>query len=139
MSEFERSRAMPALPEVVYDQACDLRRLEAWLPRDLHVRQEDPPAVTVHEDRTGEDAAAMVRLQKDRLRMEWGTRETGRYAGWLEVTGAGSGASTVTVHLSFFDESHAPSDGSVEDALEKSLDRLAEQVRLRADAPEGPG
>ncbi|MEV4440383.1 SRPBCC family protein [Streptomyces sp. NPDC049577] len=139
MSEFVRSRTMPALPEVVFDQACDLGRLDSWLPRDLHVHPDSPPGVTVHEDRTGEDAAALVRVDKEELRMEWGTRETGRYTGWLQIAGAGGGTTEVTVHLTFFDEAHAPSDSAVEQALEQSLDRLAEEVRLRADAPEGPG
>ncbi|MET9297221.1 SRPBCC family protein [Streptomyces sp. NPDC003077] len=133
MSEYERSRTMPALPETVFDQACDLNRLDAWLPGDLHVRPDDPPAVTVHEDHTGQDSAALVRAEKDQMRMEWGTRSDGRYAGWLQVAGIGSGASEVTVHLSFFDESHDPGDGPVGDALDQSLERLAEQVRLRAD------
>ncbi|UNO42903.1 SRPBCC family protein [Streptomyces sp. MST-110588] len=134
MSEYERSRTMPALPEVVFDQACDLKRLDSWLPRDLHVKPDDPPAVTVHEDSTGEDAQALVRAEKDQMRMEWGTRADGRYAGWLQVAGIDSGASEVTVHLSFFEGSHAPEDSVIEKALDQSLERLAEQVRLHAES-----
>ncbi|MFH8371044.1 SRPBCC family protein [Streptomyces sp. NPDC018031] len=137
MTEYERSRTMPALPEHVFDQAGRVDQLDGWLPRDLHVRVDDLPAVTVHEDRTGEDARGLFRARKEQLRLEWGTRETGRYAGWLQVAGLGSGASEVTVHLSFFDPRHAPPGDAVRDALDRSLERLEEQVRLGTENPAG--
>lgn len=133
MSEFERSRTMPAMPETVFDQAADLDALERWIPRELHVEAAEPPAVTVHEDTTGHDERALFRAQREQLRLEWGTREEGRYAGWLQVAGIGSGASEVTVHLSFFDEEHVPPSEAVNEALDDSLQRLAEQVRLRVE------
>lgn len=134
MSEHERARTMPALPEQVFDQACDIDRADTWLPRELHVRPEEPPAVTVHDDHTGRDAAALLRARREQLRLEWGTRDDGRYAGWLQVAGIDSGASEVTVHLSFFDEELAPPDSDVAAALDDSLARLAEQVRLHAES-----
>ncbi|GAA0405864.1 SRPBCC family protein [Microbispora corallina] len=128
MSEFERSRRMPVAAGQVFDTACDVDRLDLWLPRDLHVRAEEPPAVTVHEDATGEDARALLRSERDQLRMEWGTRDVDRYAGWLQVAGIGDDASDVTVHLSFFDEAHVPPAEAVESALDESLERLEGQV-----------
>ncbi|MER7729170.1 SRPBCC family protein [Streptomyces sp. NPDC096323] len=133
MTEYERSRTMPALPEHVFGQAADVDQLEAWMPQGLHVHAEDPPAVTVHEDRTHEDVSALLRARPDQMRLEWGTRDQGSYTGWLQVAGIGSGASEVTVHLSFFDESHDPGEQAVRGALDSSLQRLEEQVRLRAD------
>ncbi|MEV0600014.1 SRPBCC family protein [Streptomyces sp. NPDC050315] len=137
MTEYERSRTMPALPEHVFDQASNVSQLDSWMPADLHVREAELPAVTVHEDRTGEDASALFRAEPDQQRMEWGTRETGSYAGWLQVAGIGSGASEVTIHLSFFEASHDPGGEAVEAALDRSLERLAEQVQLRVDGTEG--
>jgi hypothetical protein len=133
MSEHERSRTVAALPEEVFEQACDVEQIDTWLPRELHVHPEEPPGVTVHDADTGRDAQALLRARRDQLRLEWGTKDDGRYAGWLQVEGIGSGASAVTVHLSFFDEGHAPPDNEVTTALDESLDRLAEQVRIRAD------
>lgn len=129
MTEYERSRTMPAQPEQVFDQAADVGRLDAWLPRALHVHAEDLPAVTVHEDRTDQDTAALLSARPEQMRLEWGTREQGAYAGWLQVAGLGSGASEVTVHLSFFDDSHDPGQRAVAEALDDSLRRLEEQVR----------
>ena len=137
MSEYERSRTMPAQPEHVFDQAANVGQLDAWLPDALHVRVEDPPAVTVHEDRRDEDTSALLRAESDQMRLEWGTREQGGYAGWLQVAGIGSGASEVTVHLSFFDDSHDPGEQQVCDALDRSLQRLEEQVRMRVDNAAG--
>ncbi|GGM19612.1 hypothetical protein GCM10010129_74920 [Streptomyces fumigatiscleroticus] len=137
MAEYERSRTMPASPEQVFDRAADLDRLDGWLPRDLHVRAEDLPAVTVHEDRTDEDTSALLRAERDQLRIEWGTREQGSYAGWLQVAGIGSGSSEVTVHLSFFDDRHDPGERRVREALEASLRRLEQQVRPDGGATSG--
>jgi hypothetical protein len=133
MTEYERSRTMPALPEHVFDQAADVDQLDAWLPQGLHVHAEEPPAVTVHEDRTNEDVSGLLRAQADQMRLEWGTRDQGGYTGWLQVAGIGTGVSEVTVHLSFFDDSHDPGEQAVGAALDDSLQRLEEQVRLRVD------
>jgi hypothetical protein len=137
MTEYERSRTMPAQPEHVFDEAANVGRLATWLPEALHVQAEDLPAVTVHEDRTDEDTSALLRARREQMRIEWGTRDQGSYAGWLQVAGLGSGASEVTVHLSFFDGSHDPGERAVGDALDTSLERLEEQVRLRVDHAAG--
>lgn len=137
MTEYERSRTMPAQPEHVFDQAAQVDQLETWLPEALHVDAGELPAVTVHEDRTDEDTSALFRARPDQMRLEWGTRDQGSYTGWLQVAGIGSGASEVTVHLSFFDDSHDPGEGAVRDALDTSLQRLEEQVRLRVDNAAG--
>ncbi|MFH8974792.1 SRPBCC family protein [Streptomyces sp. NPDC017890] len=137
MTEYERSRTMPAQPEQVFDQAANVGQLDTWLPRDLHVEPEEPPAVTVHEDRTDQDTSALLSARPEQMRLEWGTREEGSYAGWLQVAGIGSGASEVTVHLSFFDEGHDPGQRAVADALDSSLRRLEEQVRMRTDNTAG--
>ncbi|MGW1542665.1 SRPBCC family protein [Streptomyces sp. NPDC002309] len=137
MTEYERSRTMAAQPEQVFDEAADVGRLDSWMPQELHVAAVDLPAVTVHEDRTDEDTAALLQARREQMRLEWGTREQGSYAGWLQVAGIGAGASEVTVHLSFFDASHDPGEAAVADALDASLRRLEEQVRLRGGPASG--
>ncbi|MGW9029528.1 SRPBCC family protein [Streptomyces sp. NPDC055722] len=137
MSEYERSRTMPALPENVFDQAADVDQLEDWLPNALHVHAEVPPAVTVHDDLAEQDMSALLKARPEQMRIEWGTRDEGSYAGWLQVAGIGSGTSEVTVHLSFFDDRHDPGESSVHEALDSSLRRLEEQVRLRAENTSG--
>ncbi|GAA0383642.1 SRPBCC family protein [Streptomyces luteireticuli] len=139
MSDFEHTRTIAARPEAVFEQACDLERLERWLPGELHVHADHPPGpvVTVHEDRTGDDAEALVRVEKDRRRLVWGTSEDRRYAGWLQVAAGDGGSSEVTVHLSFGPGSHRPVDGVVEEALRGSLERLEEQVRGGLGAARG--
>lgn len=137
MTEYERSRTMPALPEHVYDQAANVDQLDGWLPHALHVRPDDPPAGTVHEDGTDEDTPAVLRPRRDEMRLEWGTRDEGGYAGWLQVAGGDVGTSEVTVHLSFVDDAHDPGGAAARRALDESLERLEEQVRLRVDNAAG--
>ncbi|MEU0911047.1 SRPBCC family protein [Streptomyces althioticus] len=137
MTEYERSRTMPGPPEQVFDQAANIGQMSDWLPGELHVRAEELPAVTVHEDRTDEDTSALLRARREQMRIEWGTREQGGYAGWLQVAGIDSGASEVTVHLSFFDAGHDPGEEQVSGALDDSLRRLERQVRLRVDNAAG--
>lgn len=137
MTEYERSRTMPALPEHVFDQAANVGQLDGWLPGALHVRPDDPPAVTVHEDGSDHDTPALLRPRPDQMRLEWGTREDGGYAGWLQVADMDTGASEVTVHLSFFDDAHDPGEAAACEALDHSLERLEEQVRLRVDNAAG--
>ncbi|GGW15993.1 hypothetical protein GCM10018980_50530 [Streptomyces capoamus] len=137
MAEYERSRTMPAQPEHIFDQAANVHQLDDWLPEALHVDAGDPPAVTVHEDRSGQDMPALLRAEPEQMRLEWGTREQGSYTGWLQVAGIGSGTSEVTVHLSFFEDAHDPGEQAVCDALDGSLRRLEEQVRLRVDNAAG--
>ncbi|MBJ6647856.1 SRPBCC family protein [Streptomyces sp. BSE7F] len=137
MTEYERSHTMPAPPERVFDRAADVGRMGDWLPGELHVRAGELPAVTVHEDRTDEDTSALLRARREQMRIEWGTREQGGYAGWLQVAGIDSGVSEVTVHLSFFDAGHDPGEEQVTGALDDSLRRLERQVRLRADNAAG--
>lgn len=137
MTEYERSHTMPADPEHVFDQAANVDQMGDWLPEALHVHAEKLPAVTVHEDRSDEDTSALLRARPDQMRLEWGTREQGGYTGWLQVAGIDSGASQVTVHLSFFDAGHDPGEKAVTDALDSSLRRLEEQIWLRVDNAAG--
>ncbi|MDO0929297.1 SRPBCC family protein [Streptomyces sp. TG1A-8] len=137
MAEYERSRTVPAQPEHVFDQAANVAQLDAWLPGGLHVHAQESPSVTVHEDRKDQDTSALLRSDRDQMRIEWGTRERGGYTGWLQVSGIDSGASEVTVHLSFFDDGRDPGERAACDALEDSLRRLEEQVRLRVDNEAG--
>ena len=137
MSEYERSRTMPALPEHVYDQAAQVDQLDSRPPEDLHVRAEELPAVTRARGPSRRGHPALLSPEKDQMRVERGTREQGRCAGWLQVAGIGSGPSEVTVHLSFFDETHGPGKQAVDDVLDRSLRRLEEQVRLRGEDAAG--
>lgn len=142
MTEYEASRRMPAPPEQVFDVACDLQRMDDWLPRDVHLESADPPEaeVVVCHGADAERERALIRAQRDQLRVEWGTRDTDEYAGWLQVFGIQPEGSDVTIHLSFFDdeeegkEEQGPPRPMVEAALRQSLDRLAEMVGQRESA-----
>jgi uncharacterized protein YndB with AHSA1/START domain len=137
VTEYEAARRIAAAPELVFEVASDPRTMDEWLPRDVHVESADPPEVTVTHGADADRERALMRADRDQLRVEWGTRDTDEYAGWLQVTGIGTEPSEVIVHLSFFDPDHAPSGPSIEAALNQSLDRLAEKVRERGGSAGG--
>ncbi|MCO6010962.1 SRPBCC family protein [Actinoallomurus purpureus] len=137
MSEYEASRAFAAPAELVFDEAADPSSMDEWLPHDVHLESADPPDVTVTHGAGAERERALMRAERDQLRVEWGTRDTDEYAGWLQVTGIEPDHSEVIVHLSFFDPAHAPPGPKIEEALDQSLDRLAEKVRHRSESAGG--
>lgn len=133
MTEYERCRVMPALPEHVFDQAANVDQMDQWLPGELHVHAEELPAVTVREEGGQAETAAHFKARREQMRLEWGTRGDGGYAGWLQVAGLDGGPSEVSVHLSFFAGQHDPGEQAVNGALDRSLERLEDRVRLRVD------
>ncbi|MEV7725407.1 SRPBCC family protein [Streptomyces sp. NPDC087917] len=137
MTEYERSRTMPALPEHVFDQAAQVEQMDQWLPEEIRVHDDGLPAVTVREGGDEAETAALLRARPEQMRLEWGTRQDGAYAGWLQVAGLDGGPSAVTVHLSFFAEDHDPGEQAVNALLDRSLERLEDQVRLRVDGTAG--
>lgn len=137
MTEYERSRTMPALPEHVFDQAARVDQMDQWLPEEIRVHDDGLPAVTVSENGGAEETAGLLRERPEQMRLEWGTRDDGAYTGWLQVAGLDGGPSEVTVHLSFFTEEHDPGEEAVNALLDRSLERLEDQVRLRVDGTAG--
>ncbi|MEV4174065.1 SRPBCC family protein [Nonomuraea sp. NPDC049709] len=134
MAEFEATRGMPAESMVVFGVASDVEIMDRWLPQGLSVHDSGPgtieadgslvPGPGKHE--------GLFRAEEDQLRVEWGGRDHPDYSGWLQVSDSAAGTSEVTVHISLLDE---PDSGAradeVRGLLDRSLDRLAEEVHRR--------
>ena len=76
------------------------------------------------------DSRGLFKARPGQLWVEWGSEDTGAYAGWLQVAHQGDSAtSEVTIHLSFFDKLdklyHGGRAAAVEAELAEALDRLA--------------
>jgi hypothetical protein len=129
MTEFEATRGMPADSTIVFDTAANLPEADHWLPAGLHLHTRGPGVVQVE----GEQAAGhqghqgLVRADRDRLRLEWGSRDHPGYAGWLQIADGAGGTSRATLHLRVDDPS-APDEADLRKLVETSLDKLAEQV-----------
>lgn len=139
MAEFERSRVIDVPRETVFAVANDPDRLAEWLPEGVDVEPHDDGTVTA----TGEvvpDAPrdGLLGGSPDQLRMEWGSRGDGRYAGWLQVMEAGPQRSEAVIHLSFLGDQPQAHFGTEDDRvvgmLDEALDRLADLATARADA-----
>ncbi|GAA2252508.1 hypothetical protein GCM10010145_20320 [Streptomyces ruber] len=124
MSEFEMTKTVAAPARTVFAEVSDLGEISRWMSPSFRFHAEDPPAVTVVEPPEHRGEPALVRVSQNQMRVEWGTRESGDYAGWLQVEGTGEAPSEVILHLSFF--AGEPPRQEVEDALRRSLDRLGE-------------
>ena len=135
MAEFEAERGMPAGAEAVFAVVADLERLPEWLPSPVQVRPTESGEVHADVEPRGVDAAGLVRVRPEQLRVEWGSADTPDSAGWLQVMHADPDRSSVTLHLSFLGHQpetrggEAPAEGRR--WLDESLGRL-EQLVARA-------
>jgi uncharacterized protein YndB with AHSA1/START domain len=133
MTEFERTRRLPADRDTVFAAVSDPHRMAEWLPTYVDAPSDvdeltAAPTQAHDGDRTVD---AVVDARPVQYRLEWGTRGQGEYAGWLQVFEIDEGASDVTVHLSFFSEDRAGApgfSGRVEESLDGALDRLERLV-----------
>ncbi|MFB4274288.1 MULTISPECIES: SRPBCC family protein [unclassified Nonomuraea] len=134
MAEFEATRGMPAESMVVFGVASDVEIMDRWLPQGLSVHDSGPGTIEADGSLvpgTGKHEG-LFRAEEDQLRVEWGGRDHPDYSGWLQVSDSAAGTSEVTVHISLLDE---PDSGAradeVRGLLDRSLDRLAEEVHRR--------
>ncbi|MFJ9078769.1 SRPBCC family protein [Streptomyces sp. NPDC102278] len=132
MAEYERSRTMPAPPEHVFDQAATAGQAAQWLPNELRATEQRSSA----SDGDGDVDVPELRPLKGELRLEWGAIRDDGYTGWLQVAEHEGGSSKVTAHCSFAGESD-PGAQVAHEALDRTLERLEEQVRLRIDGAAG--
>jgi uncharacterized protein YndB with AHSA1/START domain len=136
MTEFEAERTMPADAQDVFAVVSDLDRLGEWLPHEVAVRPTDDGEVRADVEERAVDARGLVRVRPEQLRVEWGA-DGPDYTGWLQVSHADPGRSSVLLHLSFLGHQpetrpHGHAREEVEQWLSKSLDRLAELVDGRS-------
>lgn len=138
MAEFERERALPATAEDAFAVAADLDALDRWLPHGVSVTHDDGRAVSAHVEAASRevDAAGLARARPEQRRLEWGSRDTPDYAGWLQVEHAGEGRSSAVLHLSFLGDQPENHGGraarEVEAAMDEALDKLARVVEESA-------
>ncbi|TNY36894.1 SRPBCC family protein [Thermomonospora catenispora] len=138
--EYEATRGMPAESRIVFDVASDVSTMSRWLPEEIHVRDIAPGLAEADARTERTTHQGLMRTAPERLRLEWGVKDRPDYAGWLEVTDAGAGASEVVAHLSFRGDQPEASDSGrareeAQRSLERSLDRLAEEVARRVAQP----
>jgi hypothetical protein len=134
MTEYEVEHVMPADAEVVFQVAADTQRMGTWLLAEVDDAGPNRLHLSGELDGRLVDETGLISVRPEQLRIEWGSESDGDYAGWLQVSHAGPGASSVTMHLSFLgDQPEAVGHPEqVEAQMSAALDRLAEQVRERS-------
>ena len=142
MAEYEESREIPAPREQVFEVASDIDGMSAWLP-GLEVRDGGPNVARVRpgSQRPGqpEELEALWRAEGDQMRLEWGDRGRDEYSGWLQFYALDDTRSEANLHLSFRGDHplahHGRADEEVPRLMRESLDRLADVVAQRVQAP----
>ncbi|MGE5765297.1 MAG: SRPBCC family protein [Mycobacterium leprae] len=130
----EESRVMAAPAERVFDIVSDVSRLPQWVPGARSADEVEPLVVRLdpHPGSEAEGGDVLFRAERDQLRVEWGSRGSEEYAGWLQVYSRDDGRSEVNLHLPFLDELDSAYQGErlkrVEAQMRDALDRLAELV-----------
>ncbi|MEU8107253.1 SRPBCC family protein [Nonomuraea muscovyensis] len=137
MAEYEATRGMPADGDIAFGVASDVDLINRWLPHGLLVRGSGPGTVEATGDLVPGEGAheGLLRVSHEQRRVEWGGRDHPQYAGWLQVTDTGNGASEVVAHLSLLDEPDEATTperrAEVRGLLEESLDNLVDEVTRR--------
>ena len=130
MAEFEADRRMPADAETVFAIVADLDRLGEWLPSAIGVQPTADGEVHARVDPRNVDLDGLVGVRREQLRLEWGSEDSPDYAGWLQVSHAEPGHSSVLLHLSFLGDQpetrrHGNAADEVRAWMDDALSRLA--------------
>lgn len=157
VGEFEAARRVEVPPEQLFAVASDVSTLAEWVPPASGVHEVGPDVVEFEHH--GQSEEALWRARPEQRRLEWGTRDSGSYAGWLQVNAQGEDNwSEAVIHLSFLPtpggadgdgngsaggdvegagagtraEHPRPTDDDVEAILQRALDGLASLATSRS-------
>lgn len=127
MTTHERSAAVQAPPQAVYDYLADVGNLPEYLPRmtEAHATGEQEVEVTAELDPSGESGQRRVQgrarfvTDADARTVAWGSQGDSDYGGQMAVTG-GPDTCTVTVSLHW---DHGDT-GDVDADLERTVGRI---------------
>ena len=130
--EYEARRGLAVGKQAAYAVAADVERMAGWLPTAFEVVPNTDGTVHVEGSADGHAYAAdgLWRARDSQLRLEWGSDEDGRYAGWMQFEGIEDDRCEAVLHLSFLGEQPQArrQDDEVRRGMEEALDRLAAEV-----------
>lgn len=138
MSEYERTIAIQAPPDRVFEFVADIRNMPRYMPTATRVKAQGDSRVRVEGEAHGHHYVSdgWMRSDGSRRRLEWGADE-GDYNGWLQVREDGP-RSEVTIHLSMRrDQRRADRRGSLSD--DEVMDGLMTSLQSIRNHLEGQG
>jgi hypothetical protein len=118
---------MSADADSVFDVLSDLESMTTWLPSAVEIELSGPNLIRLWMGSGDKeiDLERQVRIDWDRLRVEWGGEATTSCTGWLQVLRLAPGRSAVTVEVS---GPAGVSRSRVDNWVEEALDTLAALV-----------
>lgn len=144
METYERTGEMGAPADEVFAFLSDAHNLPKYLPPIHDAEPEQDERVHLHgqgPDGDPIDSEGYMRVDRQARHIEWGSDTARKYSGWLDVSEAGSGASTVTVHLEFGprsikDEIDADTPDDV-DPMHEAIGATLESIRRQVEGEGG--
>ena len=102
MADYERAQTVEAPAGALFEFLSDVGNLPRYSERMTAAEPAGGEAVRVRAEIDGhvQEGEAWFRVDRDALRVEWGSEGPNDYHGWLDVTDEGGGRSTVAVHVS---------------------------------------
>jgi uncharacterized membrane protein len=119
MAEHEGSTIVDVSADALFDYLSDVHNLPKYFPRMTSAQPAEGEAVQVTArmpDGQAVEAEAWFRVNAEHHRIEWGSKGSNDYHGWLQVRGQG-GPSSVEVHIS----TERVTDGEVDRGIEETL------------------
>lgn len=149
MNEYEDSKTIQGSADRVFAFVSDMNNLPKYLSTLHKATPQSGERIQVQGEANGHpyDSDGYFRVDKAKRRMEWGSDGERKYAGWMEVSEEGRGASQVTVHLSFTprpDEQQKLSqhtgspEATIQEGLQKALESLENLIEGKGGKVETP-
>ncbi len=135
MADYERAQTVAAPAGALFEFVADVGNLPRYFERMTAAEPAGGEAVrvTAQIDGREREGEAWFRVDQEARRVEWGSEGPNDYHGWLDVTDAGGGRSTVTVHVSTVRVEDRP------DELNQGLDRTLGNVKRLVEEPGAAG
>ena len=135
MADYERSQTVRASAAALFDFLADVENLPRYFEQMTAAEPAGGEAVRMRAEIDGQtpEGEAWFRVDRDALRVEWGSEGPNDYHGWLDVTDEGGGQATVAVHVSTERVEDRP------DEINQGIDQTLDNVRRLVEEPAGPG
>ena len=134
MADYERAQTVRASAAALFDFLADVGNLPRYFEQMTAAEPAGGEAVRVRAEIDGQtqEGEAWFRVDRDALRVEWGSEGPNDYHGWLDVTDEGGGRSSVAVHVSTVRVEDRPDE--LNQGLERTLGNLKRLVEEQGAA-----
>ena len=128
MADYSGTTPVSVAPAALFDYLSDVGNLPRYFARMTSARQgegEEVLTTAKMPDGTEVEGSAWFRVDREALRLEWGSEGPSEYSGWLQVSASGEG-SEVSVSLNT-SRTHE-GDPEVQQGIDETLASIRSQA-----------